>query len=241
MIVPPANDPCETPNEAYIITEQQADDFDVLFEGSTTFASGQPEYPNPSCRNDGEFWDVWYRFNSGTNTDVTLRFNKVTLNAEFIIDIFEACGVPGDSSWCVRSDQVNNSFFDQVFTGFPGTPTEYFIRVSTRVTGDAPGDFWFQLVGIPVSGLDELQVENFRFYPNPVNEQANMSFRLKEAMESQVEIVNTLGQVVQRIDFGRLPTGEQNLSFSTVSLGKGVYFLRLLAEGRQKTVRFVKQ
>ncbi|MCB0617051.1 MAG: T9SS type A sorting domain-containing protein [Phaeodactylibacter sp.] len=43
------------------------------------------------------------------------------------------------------------------------------------------------------------------------------------------------------MDFGRLPTGEQNLSFSTVSLGKGVYFLRLLAEGRQKTVRFVKQ
>ena len=241
LIVPPANDPCASPEEAYIITEQEADDFEVFFEGNTSFASGQPEYPNPVCRNDGEFWDVWYRFNSGVNTEISLRFNKVTLNAEFIVDIFETCGVRADSSWCIRSDEQNNTFFDQAFTGFPGTPTEYLLRVSTQVTNDAPGNFWFQLVGIPVSGLGELQVENFRFYPNPVNEQANMSFRMKEALESQVEIVNTLGQVVQRIDYGRLPAGEQNLSFSTANLGKGVYFLRLLAEGRQKTVRFVKQ
>ena len=241
LIVPPANDPCETPNDAEIITVEDADNFEVFFEGNTSFASGQPEFPNPSCRNDGEFWDVWYRFNSGENEDITLRFNKVTLNAEFIIDIFEACGTPGDASWCARSDQQNNSFFETAFTGFPGVPTEYLIRVSTRVTGDAPGNFWFQLVGIPYSNLEELQVENFRFFPNPTTEQANMSFRMKEALESQAEVVNTLGQVVQRLDFGRLPAGEQNLSFSTAELEPGIYFLRLLAEGRQKTIRFVKQ
>ena len=109
------------------------------------------------------------------------------------------------------------------------------------MTNDAPGNFWFQLVGIPYSGLEELKVENFRFYPNPVNDQANMSFRMKEALDSQVEVVNALGQMVQRLDFGILPAGEQNLSFSTAGLKPGVYFLRLLAAGRQKTIRFVKQ
>ncbi|MCB9264477.1 MAG: T9SS type A sorting domain-containing protein [Lewinellaceae bacterium] len=241
LIVPPENDPCDAPNEARIITEEEADNFDLFFEGNTAYASGQPEYPNPVCRNDGEFWDVWYSFNSGNNTEVTLRFNKVTLNAEFIIDIFESCGTPADSSWCVRSDEQNNSYFDQTFTGFPGEPTEYLIRISTQVTNDAPGNFWFQLVGIPYSGLEELKVENFRFYPNPVNDQANMSFRMKEALDSQVEVVNALGQMVQRLDFGILPAGEQNLSFSTAGLKPGVYFLRLLADGRQKTIRFVKQ
>lgn len=241
LIVPPANDPCETPNEAYIITEQQADDFEVLFEGVTTFASAQPENPNPHCRPDGEFRDLWYSFNSGENTEVNLRFNKVSTGAEFIIDIFEACGVPADTNWCIRSDEQNNTFFDVTFTGFPGVPTEYLVRVATRVTSDNPGDFWFQLVGIPYSGLDDLQVEHFRFFPNPAREQANMSFRIKEPLESQAEVVNTLGQVVQRVGFGRLPAGEQSLSFSTANLEKGIYFLRLLAEGRQKTVRFVKQ
>ncbi len=241
LIVPPANDPCESPAEAYIITQQQADDFEVLFEGSTTFASAQPENPNPTCRPAGEFRDLWYSFNSGTNTEINLRFNKVSTGAEFIIDIFEACGVPGDTSWCVRSDEQNNTFFDQTFTGFPGVPTEYLVRVATRVTSDNPGDFWFQLVGIPFSGLDELQVENFRFYPNPASEQANMSFRLKEALDAQVEVVNTLGQVVQRFHYGRLAAGEHNLAFSAAKLEKGIYFFRLLAEGRQKTVRFVKQ
>lgn len=241
LIVPPANDPCESPAEAYIITQQQADDFEVLFEGSTTFASAQPGNQNPNCRPAGEFRDLWYAFNSGTNTEVNLRFNKISTGAEFIIDIFEACGVPGDTSWCVRSDEQNNTFFDQTFTGFPGEPTEYLVRVATRVTSDNPGDFWFQLVGIPFSGLHELQLENFRLYPNPASGQANMSFRLKEAAGAQVEIVNTLGQVVQRFDYGRLAAGEQNLSFSAAKLEKGIYFLRLLAEGRQKTVRFVKQ
>ena len=42
-------------------------------------------------------------------------------------------------------------------------------------------------------------------------------------MESQVEIVNTLGQVVQRIDYFRLPPVSKFV-LSTASLGKGVYF-----------------
>ncbi len=241
FIEPPANDPCESPADAYIVLEEQADNFDVFFEGNTTNASAQPENPNPTCRSNGEFRDLWYSFNSAGNEDIQLRFNKVATGAQFVIDVFESCGVPGDPSWCVRSDAQTIDFFTTTFSGFPaGESRDYLLRVGTRTTSDNPGEFWFQLVGV-LTNTRELHVENFRFFPNPTKEEANMSFRTREVLNSQAEVVNTLGQVVQRLDFGTLPSGEQNLSFSTANLQPGIYFLRLLAEGRQKTVRFVKQ
>ena len=243
FIQPPANDPCATPETAYIITEEEADNFDILFEGNTSLASGQPEIPIPKCDDPNEFWDVWYSFNCGPNEEITLRFNKLTLFAEFTIDIFESCGVLADSTWCIRSDEQSESFFSQTLTGFPGDSSNYLIRVSTNIVDYPPGEFFFQLTGTPFGpvGLDELPVESFRFYPNPAKEQANMSFRTKESLDSRAEVVNTLGQAVQQLNFGRLAPGEHNLSFSTADLDPGIYFLRLQADGRQKTVRFVKQ
>ncbi|MCO6492081.1 MAG: T9SS type A sorting domain-containing protein [Phaeodactylibacter sp.] len=243
LLEPPANDPCQLPEPAFIITEEEADNFDVLFEGNTSLATSQSENPPPHCDDPNEFWDVWYSFNCGDNEEITVRFNKVDLFAEFVIDVFESCGVPADSTWCIRSDEQDESFFTTTLTGFPGDSSNYLIRVSTNIVDYRPGSFFFQLIGIPFGpvGVEELPVEDFRFYPNPVKEQAGMSFRTRDVLDSQAEVVNTLGQVVQRHDFGQLPAGEHNLSFPTAGLDPGIYFLRLRAEGRQKTVRFVKQ
>jgi hypothetical protein len=107
--------------------------------------------------------------------------------------------------------------------------------------GDLPGDFWFQLVGTPFSSLEALQLGSFRFFPNPVRNTATMSFKAQESLNLQAEITNSLGQAIQRLSFGQIPSGDHTFDVPTEDLQPGIYFLRLFADGAQKTVRFIKQ
>ncbi len=245
-IVPPANDDCADALDAFVISQEQADNFEFLFEGTNKLSTGQPQFATPICNNDGDFRDVWYTFNSGQNTDLTLRFNKTTTEAEFIIDLFETCGVQADPVdgpyFCIETEDFDNTFIEVPLENFPGEPTDYLIRISTRLTGgDLPGDFWFQLVGTPFSSIETLQLGAFRFFPNPVRNTATMSFKAQETMNLQSEITNSLGQTVQRLNFGQIPSGDHTLDVPTENLQPGIYFLRLFADGAQKTVRFIKQ
>jgi hypothetical protein len=79
--VPPANDLCTEPVSAWIVTQQQADDFENYLEGTTinaTFDQNNFIYPNPQCYgtnfNGGEFADVWYYFNNLGNEELEFRF-----------------------------------------------------------------------------------------------------------------------------------------------------------------------
>ncbi len=245
-IVPPANDNCASALDAFVISMEQADNFDPIFEGTNDLSTGQPQFATPICNNDGDFRDVWYRFNSGTNTELTMRFNKTTTTAEFIIDLFETCGVQADAVdgpyFCIETEDFDNTFLEVPLENFPGEPTEYLMRVSTRVTGgDQTGEFWFQLIGTPFSGVGTLPVERFQFFPNPVTNTATLNFEAKAALNLQAEINNTLGQAVKRINYGQVAAGQQTLEVNMADLQPGIYFLRLYADGAQKTVRFIKQ
>ena len=74
---PPANDLCDTPDESpFVIDRQSADDLDILFEGSTLNGGFDPEtFEFPVClsnQSGGEFSDVWYTFNSRSNTELEI-------------------------------------------------------------------------------------------------------------------------------------------------------------------------
>ena len=240
----PSNDNCATPDTAYVITTLQADEFEVVFEGNTLHATWDDTQTRPSCRAIGEHWDVWYRFNSGENTDLELRFNKVNTEAEFVIDLFTACGEPdiSASAYCLRTDSQVTDFIKDTLSGFPGVPTEYLLRVTTRVTGDRPGDFWFQLVGEPYTSVKDMEasLNNFRFAPNPAKDRATVQFDLNEsAASANWSIVNLLGQVVSYRELGLLSAGPHQVKLSLENLNKGIYFFRLMTDKGQKTVRFV--
>lgn len=241
--VPPANDNCADAESVFIITAEQADNFDEIFEGYN-FNGSSEEFPSPTCQMSGEFFDVWYRFNSGYNTEIGFRINLETNGSEFIFDLFDDCGVPTTdaSAYCFRTEDQEDRYLSLVLDGFPGQPREYLLRISTQTTFFPPGQFWFQLVGEPyvVSGVQELDIQDFKFFPNPVHEKATVQFTLKEAMQTQVELVNMLGQVV-RVQQYNLTAGQQNLDISTANLDSGIYFLRLHSGQGQKAVKFVKQ
>ena len=190
----PTNDDCVNADTAYIITVEEADNFDVIFPGFTNNAS--VEGPTPTCQTSGEFLDVWYKFNSENFTDIELRFNRVS-STHFYIDIFQDCiNLPVDGPDICFDTDGQTEFFSLSLPGFPGQPTDYLMRVSTRVTSDPVGEFWFQLVEGMEVDLNEIGFNKFNFYPNPVFENAHVVFEIQESTSAQYQILNTLGQVL---------------------------------------------
>lgn len=243
--MPPANDACANAIPVDIITQQAADDFDVIYQGTNQDATSEND-ANPTCRSNGEFIDVWYSFNSGNNTELGFRFNITTPGANYVIDLFDACGEQADSTsaiFCLNTENSGTEFILDTITNLAGVPTDYLLRVSTRITTEFPGEFWFQLVGDPSDGtsITELDLRKFNFFPNPVNKSATVSFELSAPTNMTAQVINTLGQVVQNQSFGRLMSGQQELQIATSTLSNGLYFLHLKTKEGQQTVRFLKE
>lgn len=242
---PPVNDSCLEPSEAFVQTQEQADEFDFIFEGFTFNASQEP-LSSPSCRPSGEFFDVWYAFNTENYTDIRLRFNISTFDSDFVITLNDGCNmeVPAEEGgFCIRTDELTEEIFELDYSGFSGTPTDYLIRVATRITTDQPGEFWFQLIGLDsiTTSVDELQLDHFRLFPNPAQEQLNVSFNLDESTPMTMTIQNTLGQVIESRNYSDLNFGENRFAFDIANLEAGIYFFRLQDVDSHKTVKFIKQ
>lgn len=77
--------------------------------------------------------------------------------------------------------------------------------------------------------------------PNPIVDEANISIELKEKVKLQIEVINLLGQVMyqQTEDY---TTGKQNINLQLNGLESGIYFMRILANGKtQKISKFIKE
>ncbi|NJK83619.1 MAG: hypothetical protein HC912_07155 [Saprospiraceae bacterium] len=83
------------------------------------------------------------------NTALELRFFPVQEATEFVVDLFADCDTRADSSgatYCLSTSSFSGQrAFTDTIVGFTGQPTEWLLRVSTRITSDAPGEFFFQL------------------------------------------------------------------------------------------------
>ena len=244
---PPANDACVDAEEAYIISRDIADEFTVIFEGTTedgTFVT--EDYVFPVClgnQNGGEFADVWYQFNSLGNETIEVRLNALEVGGIFYLDLFEACGDMVDTSavTSICMSTFDSDFVIDTFGIFPTEPTDYFIRVSTRLTSDVPGPFWFQLVGDIFTGVEEIDLEGFKFFPNPATDRIRTAFSLEASSRVRYSIFNTIGQQVYAEDTGIQPQGLLNKEIAIDKLPSGVYILNIGVDDKQKTVKFIKE
>jgi hypothetical protein len=81
----------------------------------------------------------------------------------------------------------------------------------------------------------------FHFYParpNPVRSTSLVAFDLPRASRVALSVFDLSGRAVQRVDYGVLPAGRQERTWSAVERGgrplsTGVYFLRLNTDREQ--------
>lgn len=244
--MPPANDDCSSPEEVFVMSPAQADGLDIIFNG-TTFDAGfvQSSFQFPTCltnQNGGEFADVWYTFNNLGNQVMEIRFNAETTGSAFFVDLYDDCNnkvaaTVTDPCFYANPDLP---YVVNLVTGLSAEPREYYLHVTTRLTSDFPGNYWFQLVGDNFVSTQEPAISGFRLFPNPVRETLHTQFALPEAATLQLQVFNALGQQVYARNEGTQPAGPLSIEVPVAHLPAGIYHLDLRVNGLSKMSKFVK-
>jgi PKD repeat protein len=95
-----------------------------------------------------------------------------------------------------------------------------------------------QTVGLPENSLAG---NEFAIYPNPSNETATISYRLESPATVGLEVFDVLGKCVYQLAPTNHAEGEYAVSLSKreQKLGNGVYFVKLLVNGRPQTKKLI--
>lgn len=99
-------------------------------------------------------------------------------------------------------------------------------------------DISFEAAGL-VDVKELTSVSAFKMFPNPVSERMTVNFNLTEANFLQVEVYNTLGQLVQTLASDNFGAGQHTLEVNATNLSQGVYFVRMRNGERELNRRFV--
>lgn len=81
----------------------------------------------------------------------------------------------------------------------------------------------------------------FSAYPNPFGQELNLRYSLERDSRVRIEIYDVTGRLVDAVDDHYLRSdGEKQLSYDASQLGKGVYVLKLVADGVVSSISVVK-
>jgi len=245
---PPENDNCVDATEAIIISEAEAELFEFgVVEGTTIAGTDEADFEFPPCignTNGGEFSDVWYKFNSLSNTELEIRFLPVDPESVFLVDLYDECGVQTDPTavegTCFQNE-AGLAARDTVI-GLPAMDEEYYIRVTTRLTSETPGAFFIQIVGdnfISSTG-DLVAVDQMSVSPNPVSDIANVDFSLTEGKQLAITMTNNLGERVFQQDAQNFQAGQHRTAIDMANLSAGIYFVSINDGKTSKVEKVVK-
>jgi thiol-disulfide isomerase/thioredoxin len=88
------------------------------------------------------------------------------------------------------------------------------------------------------ASIDARGNETFMFsiYPNPSNDVTNVEFNLNQISNVQVQVVNSLGQIVFNNNLGDI-SGSNKVLVNTSDLDAGLYFINVIVDGVVSTER----
>ncbi|MEM7161509.1 MAG: T9SS type A sorting domain-containing protein [Bacteroidota bacterium] len=181
---------------------------------------------NPSCDPFGIIQDIWYTFNTGNNTDLTvdLIYTSAT-NGSFAI--YESC----DSLEIYCS---NNTAGPETLIGLEPN-TEYFLQFWNGGSNEA-GEIDLCISGEFISALDDLNDsfdELIQVFPNPAFDQVNV--KLKDANNVRLHVYDMKGVLI-----ANEMINNKNYSFSIDSWPQGVYHFVFEKDLQRSSQRIIK-
>ena len=88
---------------------------------------------------------------------------------------------------------------------------------------------------------NEEQILDVSCFPNPSSNNVTLSFVLTENSDVEFEVVDLSGRLIYESEELKFPIGEQSIKIQSEEWTKGIYFIKLKANEKSKTVKFIKQ
>ena len=105
------------------------------------------------------------------------------------------------------------------------------------VLGFIPYNYFASTQTKPVVTKSDKILTVVRVYPNPIDDQINVTLKLEREINLSIKIMDLLGNEVITLSNERYPSGETTKSFNIPNrLNSGIYFLRIVA-GAETSVK----
>lgn len=181
--------------------------------------------------------------NGGVGGNVELGSGKINANGDFFRDINVIITKPnGTAVASKRLDSEGNFFIDNLAYGIYHIWAEKSGYNSLKTEFEISTQYPVATMTMEVSASGTLsmnmveKMSEINLFPNPAQDQVQLSFESKESGNYQIQIINTLGQVVlnQTMNLG---AGNQLVSINQLPSIAGIYQIILIKNGNQMATR----
>jgi hypothetical protein len=151
--------------------------------------------------------------------------------------LYPMCNPPGGAALTKFTTDYKINFFPSLYLICPNK------KVYGEILNDANLDWptvldWENVCkkcGTSVN-VDNLNENNtLTIYPNPATENVGVYFNLKNSSEIKLQVLNSIGQIVDEKDLGVLSSGNQSFQYITGGLQKGLYFF-IISSGKDSPI-----
>lgn len=219
---PPANDACSS---ATVV-----DTLPFTSSANASAATNNDGFVDcgSTTMNDG----VWYTFTPTASGNLDISVDVTGWDSEIAV-YTGSCGV----FTCVDNADNNGTDGTESLSISVTAGTQYWLNIGqwSSSTDNSEGAYTFNATssdGVSL-GLDDIEISQFTYYPNPVNN--ILTLDAQKNIEGVVAY-NMLGQEVLR-----LSPNVANTEVDMSSLVSGAYFVKVSIQGATKTVRIIKQ
>ncbi|MBK6755190.1 MAG: T9SS type A sorting domain-containing protein [Flavobacteriales bacterium] len=221
---PPSNDDCA--NATQLPLNLSLDCPANSLPGSTITAT--QDAGDPGCESaSGTYQDVWYTFNAGPNTSVTINFDPGTMSSWALV-VSLGCG--GAEVYC-EADPLAPA----VIAVDPNT--DYAVRVYSNTEFGAGGEFAICATADFPTSIQPLSAEGWQVYPNPTNGGMTLTNRGLGG-PAHITLVDMVGRAVYTERSTILAGASHTLPLQG-QLAQGVYSLQVVLPGGHWEQRIV--
>lgn len=186
------------------------------------------------------------------------RKRNASNNEKLKIYISNNCG----QSWSLRDQVSGANLGNEISTGAwtPSSQSDWKERVTTNVSSayfvdnlmvkfvfeaDGGNNLFIDDINITATGgsvgIEEENIfSNLNVFPNPANDIANVTFSLHNNQDVEVELVNMMGQTIQRVDLSA-QKGANQINLNTQDVEAGMYLVKVKTNGAQQVKRLIIQ
>jgi PKD repeat protein len=178
---------------------------------------------------NSDFLRIYASFNCGENWNLRKNISSNSLPTHPNIS---SSFIPDEDSWATVS--------------VPGISDAYLVdnfRLKFEFNNGGGNDFFIDNININgLVSLDENQwISNFSAFPNPSNDQVNISFYNKSNLkDASIRLLDASGRLVKNIVVKDFATGNQQIDFSIADIETGWYFIELNSRETKKLIKLVK-